>query len=353
MSTENEPFDLDASLESIYDGMSDDDAGDTGSDDSEQPTTRSRDESGRFAPKTPTDDGADDGDHADTVEASADDENKPTEAEQPEVTAKQPPSSWRANVRDHFATLPADVQDEILRREGDFHNGIQQYKQDADYARSIKGVIAPYQSDFAALGVNETQAIQSLLQSERTLRIGTPEQKLAVLQSIVHSYGVPVEALLSDDGNVRDVAMQNAQLISRLNQMEQQLHGFTSAQQQTAQSQAQTEIQKFASNPANKWFEDVREDMGRMLNAGMATDLQDAYDKAVWQRTDIRQAILAQQQKEAEEKRQKEATTRAAKAIKGNVTNLRTQGPAPTHVSQKPKSWEDSLEDVFERVNQR
>ena len=79
-----------------------------------------------------------------------------------------------------------------------------------------------------------------------------------------------------------------------------------------------------------------------MLESGMATDLQDAYDKAVWQRTDIRQAILAQQQKEAEEKRQKEATARAAKAVKGNVTNLRTQGPAPTHVSQKPKSWEDS-----------
>ncbi len=353
MSTENEPFDLDASLESIYDGMSDDDAGDTGSDDNE-PAVRNRDESGRFAGKGSAEpDGDDDGDHADTVEASTDDTDPTAETDQPEVAAKQPPSSWRANVRDHFATLPADVQDEILRREGDFHNGIQQYKQDADYARGIKSVIAPYQSDFAALGVNETQAIQSLLQSERTLRVGTPEQKLAVLQSIVHSYGVPVEALLSDDGNVRDMAMQNSQLLSRLNQMEQQLHGFTSAQQQTAQSQAQTEIQKFASNPANKWFEDVREDMGRMLNAGMATDLQDAYDKAVWQRTDIRQAILAQQQKEAEEKRQKEATTRAAKAIKGNVTNLRTQGPAPTHVSQKPKSWEDSLEDVFERVNKR
>lgn len=351
MSTENEGFDLDSSLESIYDSMNDDSGG---SENEEQPE-RNRDESGRFAKQVEesTDDSGDDADDGAVEEQAADESESEAEQETAPVVTKQPPSSWRANVRDHFATLLPDVQDEILRREGDFHNGIQQYKQDADYARSIKSVIAPYQSDFAALGVNETQAIQSLLQSERTLRVGTPEQKLAVLQSIVHSYGVPVEALLSDDGNVRDMAMQNATLVSRLNQLEQQLHGFTSVQQQSAKQQAESEITKFASDPANKWFNDVREDMARLLNSGVASDIKDAYDKAVWQRPDIRQAILAQQQKEAEEKRQKDATTRAAKALKGGATNLKTQGPAPTHVSQKPKSWEDSLEDTFERVNQR
>ena len=126
MSTENEPFDLDASLESIYDGMSDDET-------SETPT-----KSANPHPATATKPAALPARRrpmmammmASMLILSKHQPTTPTRLLKPN-SRKSPPSSRRhpgGPMRDHFATLPADVQDEILRREGDFHNGIQQYK---------------------------------------------------------------------------------------------------------------------------------------------------------------------------------------------------------------------------------
>jgi len=314
-----------------------------------QSASRQRDEFGRFVGES-SEDPADSG--GETEAASKEESAAPPvdeESEAAPVEVRQPPSSWRANVREQFATLPVDVQDEVLRREADFHKGIEQYRQDADYGRNLKSVLSPYQNDFAALGVSESQAVGTLLNYERTLRLGSPEQKLAVFQNMLDSYGVPVEALVSDDGDVRQTAMLNASLTSRLNQLEQQLHGFTASQQSQVQAQVTDVITKFASDPANKWFNDVREDMGRLLESGIASDIKDAYDKACNLRPDIRAAISAQQQKEADEKRQKEAAQRVAQAKKSAAVNVRQSGQKPA-VSNRPRTIDETLNDVYERL---
>lgn len=309
--------------------------------------SRQRDEFGRFVGES----SGDPVDSVDDTEAASEEESAPVEEESEvaPVEARQPPSSWRANVREQFAALPVDVQDEVLRREADFHKGIEQYRQDADYGRNLKSVLSPYQNDFAALGVSESQAVGTLLNYERTLRLGSPEQKLAVFQNMLNSYGVPVEALVSDDGDVRQTAILNASLTSRLNQLEQQLHGFTASQQSQVQAQVTDVITKFASDPANKWFNDVREDMGRLLESGIASDIKDAYDKACNLRPDIRAAISAQQQNEADEKRQKEAAQRVAQAKKSASVNVRQSGQKPA-VNNRPRTIDETLNDVYERL---
>ena len=341
VNTEDTPS-MDDTLSKAFDDISgrDDEPGDNG--EAEQQAGRARDEFGRFKGNEQPEDAVADAD------AAADSEQE-VETDAGQRESIQPPSSWRANVREQFAALPAEVQEEVLRRESDFHKGIEQYRTDADYGRNLKSVFAPYQQDFASLGVNETQAVSSLLQTERTLRLGTPEQKLAIFQSMASSYGVPVEALVSDDGDVRQTAMLNAQLTSRLNQLEQQLHGFTTAQQSQVQAQATDSITKFASDPANKWFSDVREDMGRLLEGGIAADLQDAYDKACNMRPDIRAAIAAQQQREADEKRQKEAQQRVIQAKKSASVNVRQSGPKPV-ASNAPRTIDDTLREVYDRL---
>ena len=333
---------MDDTLSKAFDDISGRDDATDDSGEVEQQSGRARDDLGRFKGNEQTDDAV-----ADAAAAADSEQEVETDAGQRESI--QPPSSWRANVREQFAALPAEVQEEVLRRESDFHKGIEQYRTDADYGRNLKSVFAPYQQDFASLGVNETQAVSSLLQTERTLRLGTPEQKLAIFQSMASSYGVPVEALVSDDGDVRQTAMLNAQLTSRLNQLEQQLHGFTTAQQSQVQAQVTDSITKFASDPANKWFSDVREDMGRLLEGGIAADLQDAYDKACNMRPDIRAAIAAQQQREADEKRQKEAQQRVIQAKKSASVNVRQSGPKPV-ASNAPRTIDDTLREVYDRL---
>lgn len=341
VNTEDTPS-MDDTLSKAFDDISGRDDATDDSGEVEQQSGRARDEFGRFKGNEQTDDAVADAD------AAADSEQE-VEADAGQRESIQPPSSWRANVREQFAALPAEVQEEVLRRESDFHKGIEQYRVDADYGRSLKQVLAPYQQDFAALGVDESRAVGTLLGYERTLRLGSPEQKLEIFQSMARSYGVPVEALLSDDGEVQQAAMLNAQLTSRLNQLEQQLHGFTSQQQSQVQAQVSDTITKFASDPANKWFNDVKEDMGRLLQSNMATDLKDAYEKACNMRPDIRAAIAAQQQREADEKRQKEAQQRVIQAKKSASVNVRQSGPKPV-ASNAPRTIDDTLREVYDRL---
>ena len=341
VNTEDTPS-MDDTLSKAFDDISGRDDATDDSGEVEQQSGRARDDLGRFKGNERTDDAVADAD------AAADSEQE-EETDTSQRESIQPPSSWRANVREQFAALPAEVQEEVLRRESDFHKGIEQYRTDADYGRNLKSVFAPYQQDFASLGVNETQAVSSLLQTERTLRLGTPEQKLAIFQSMASSYGVPVEALVSDDGDVRQTAMLNAQLTSRLNRLQQQLQGSTTAQQSQVQAQVTDSVTKFASDPANKWFSDVREDMGRLLEGGIAADLQDAYDKACNMRPDIRAAIAAQQQREADEKRQKEAQQRVIQAKKSASVNVRQSGPKPV-ASNAPRTIDDTLREVYDRL---
>lgn len=335
---ESAPQSMDDTLSAAFDALSDDNEPESADNESSAPT-RERDDQGRFASKKSAEETVD----ADAVveDAVADDESVAEE--------KQPPSSWRANVREQFATLAPEVQDEILRREADFHKGLEQYRSDADYGRNLKQVLAPYQQDFAALGVDESRAVGTLLGYERTLRLGSPEQKLEIFQSMASSYGVPVEALLSDDGEVQQAAMLNAQLTSRLNQLEQRLHGFTSQQQSQVQAQADDAVAKFASDPANKWFNDVASDMLKLIKSEITADIKEAYDMACNMRPDIRAAMAAQQQREADEKRQKEAAQRMAQAKKAASVNVRQGGPKPV-ASNAPRTIDQTLSEVFDRL---
>ena len=141
VNTEDTPS-MDDTLSKAFDDISgrDDEPGDNG--EAEQQAGRARDEFGRFKGNEQPEDAVADAD------AAADSEQE-VEADAGQRESIQPPSSWRANVREQFAALPAEVQEEVLRRESDFHKGIEQYRTDADYGRNLKSVFAPYQQDFA------------------------------------------------------------------------------------------------------------------------------------------------------------------------------------------------------------
>ena len=89
-----------------------------------------------------------------------------------------------------------------------------------------------------------------------------------------------------------------------------------------------SEIEAFRANPANTHFESVKDDMAALLSAGQATSLQDAYDKAVWMRPDIRQTLVhqqtanAQKQQAAAQRRQRAQS--AAGSVKGSAPSKTT-----------------------------
>jgi hypothetical protein len=120
--------------------------------------------------------------------------------------------------------------------------------------------------------------------------------------------------------NVQDAqnpwAQDIGQLRSQVGQIGQALNTYFQQQTQTQDAQVQSEIGAFAQDPANPYFNDVREHMGALMKAGKAQTLREAYDMATWAHPSIRKTLLEQQ---AQAARKAEAErVKAAKIASGS-----------------------------------
>ena len=307
--TQPEPQDLRAVLESAIDKV---DAPTETEPVVEDKPSRARDEAGRFTP-------------AELAQQAAD-----KAAEQaPAVEAKRAPSSWKKDAAAEFDKLPPHVQDEVLRRETDFHKGIEGFKQHADLGRSMERALQPYMQTIQQLGVAPDQAVGALLKADAMLRNPDPSVRAQYFASLAQQYGI-------DLGQAAQVPQRDPytfQLEQRLAQIQQQQEQFQQSQQEQQREALNSELQAFAATAEH--FEAVKEDMAALLQAGRATDLKDAYDKAVYANPQTRQSLLEQQRAEALKQAQTQALANRAKAaavsVKGS-SPASGSGAAPTNL---------------------
>jgi hypothetical protein len=119
------------------------------------------------------------------------------------------------------------------------------------------------------------------------------------------------------------------------------LENYINQQQQTT---VHSELQRFASNPEHKFFENVKADMGRLINSGYAEGLDDAYDKACWANPEIRN-LLIKQQGATSDTSAKAAAANQARAASKSITGT----PIPGAGNKGPaSSIEDDVRAAFE-----
>lgn len=286
---------------------------------------QTRDESGKFAKA----------EQAEPVKTEA---AEPAEVVEPEVPAEpvlKAPSSWKPDAQAAFNDLPPNVKQEVLRRESDYHKGIENYKTHAHAAQSYEKVVQPYMDTIKRMGVDAPTAIAGLLQADHTLRYSDPATKAQYFAQLAQQYGVDLQAV----ANPPQVDPQLSALQQQIAAQNREMQMWKAQQEQQQATVAQTEIQKFESDPANVHFESVKQDMAVLLRTGVATDLRDAYDKAVWQRGDIRQSLIEHQRAEA----QKQALEQAQHA-KAKAASVGVKGSSPVAGIQPVKgSLRDQL----------
>lgn len=269
-----------------------------------------RDANGRFVKKS---------DSTEVVQQVSEQDQQSTEPVAP-VQTKKPPQGWKQEYKQHFDTLPPELQDEILRRESDYSKGIQKYAEDAKYAQSMRSTFEQWMPYLTHVGATPEAAFNALIQTEYVFRTGSPAQKQQMIMKLAQDYGIELGGQ-QDQGQQTvhpDVNYATTE-VQRLNQIVQQMQyekqKAVEMQQQAEMSALQQQINEFSSKPEHSHFDEVREDMQALLAAGRAESLEDAYDKAVWARPDIRASLL----KQAEAKRiqqQAEAANKAkAKAV--------------------------------------
>ena len=212
------------------------------------------------------------------------------------------PVSWKPSTRELWNKLPVAVQQEVQRREGDIAKGMQQASGYKKMAAEYHSVVQPFESLIRAQNSTPSQAITNLMTTAARLTMGTPAQKAAVISEIIQNYGVDIETL---DTVLSGQEMPDSQYGPILQQLDTKLApitDFMSRFSQTEQQQVQEtsqkvtqDIQVFASDPKNSFFEDVREDMADFLEfAGkrnIPMTLKDAYDKACANHPEVSKVI--------------------------------------------------------------
>lgn len=291
--------------------------------------------------ETPALDGAAAGDTADTHGNS---DTPATDQPAAAPSVKPPPKSWAREKHELWSKLPPEAQEYYKTREKQFLDGLDQYKTEASFGKSMRDVLTPYKPILAAQGIDEAQAVGYLMNAHYRLTQGSKEQRLAVFQELGRSLG------LVDAAQEQQLPPEVRQLQERLAGIESSLTARRQAELNEARNRAASEVTSFASDPANPYFDEVADDIVAMIQAGHS--LKDAYEKAVWANPVTRQKEIARLQTESEAKLKQKATEEAEAARRASSTNIR--GRETRRAPTEPKgTMEDTMRDTLERIRNR
>lgn len=274
-------------------------------------------------------------------ERARDEQGKFAAREEPAVPEelkpeRRAPSSWKPDAQAAF--LKADRGEQLTpeeiriltaeaeKRENDYHKGLEGYKSHAQKAREFEQAFAPHRERFQSLGLNEVQAVQSILQTDHFLRNADPATKAQHFANLARQYGVEVD-------QVKNLPQQDPQtqyLMQQLNELRQTQQMWQNSIQEQERSKANHELESFASSDKTH-FEAVRNDMADLLESGKAQSLEQAYEMAIWMRPDVRQTLIEQQRIEAQ--RKFEEQQRAARAKTASVS---VKGSSPSSGGSQP-----------------
>lgn len=264
------------------------------------------------------------------------------------------PSTWRKEMDSHWATLPGEVQDEILRREGDFAKGVSTYKGEFDRLKPFDEVVQRYMPVLQQHGLDPVQHVDSLLRAHQTLALAAPEQKLAMFAQLAQQYGVPLQNMFvrGQDGQ----PYFNQQLLNQSapqpQQAQRQAPDYRSEiRAALLEERAQTELQQFEAQAQEKYphYQQVKATMSQLLDSGLADDLPSAYEAALRHPRHAELYEASQQQaRQADEQRQAQERAAVAQRARANALSPRSAAPTGASNGQRSSGVRGALEAAFD-----
>ncbi|CAB4155450.1 hypothetical protein UFOVP671_8 [uncultured Caudovirales phage] len=303
----------------------------------EPPKESSRDEKGRFKSKA---------EKEQAVLERLPEEAAPEESQdEPNIAVPQaiePPNTWKKEAKEAFLKADPIIQAEVARRESDFHKGISQYKAAADFGLAIDKAIEPYKQTMQQLGVSPDRAVASLMAADSKLRYSNDTDKHMYFAQLAKSYNIDLNKLVdtahNTDPRIYQLAEQNQNAQQQLDMYRRQMEA-----QETQQLNSQ--VASFAADPNHKYFEQVREQMASLLQAGAAQDLKDAYEQAIYLNPNVRSELLKQQLEAAKG----DARRKAQEAKSAASVQVRSRQPLASE--EQVGTIEDTIRDTYRRLS--
>jgi len=251
----------------------------------------------------------------------------------------RPPPGWSVAAKAEFEALPAAVKESIAKREAEIDKGFEKLR---DYK-----ALAPYE-DYARAN---NMPLPDLMQRYKAADDFLNRDPHNAILWFCQNYGVDPRTLAGHAQQHMQPAQQQRQpaaqpqgdpvLLQKIAALEEMVLG-------DKRTQVSTQVERFASDPKNKYFDNVADQMVPLITqaqqSGQPVDLNQIYETACWMNPEVRAALIKEQ-------KQKDSADQAAKARQVADQARRsgasiTGGPAVTPPNVPPNS--DNLRALLE-----
>lgn len=280
----------------------------------------------------------------------------PEQPQRQTPTFEKPPRDMPIPLRSTWTKLPPEWRQHVAETHQRVQEVEQQYRPAVEFAQRFMQTISPYQHAIQAeTGGDPIAAVHGLMDTAARLRFGTPVEKAQTIAQIVKAYGVDIETL---DGALAGVVPQQPQggfspeviqqaVQAQLAPLFQQAQARRAAAEQQTQAAVRTELQQFASDPKNEFFDDVRDLMADAIEVanrqGYDMPLADAYHRACMLHPEVSKVMLARQQGQSAA-----SLTQAATRAKAAAVSVKGAAPVGSPEPTAPSSVRDAIEAAIE-----
>lgn len=267
-------------------------------------------------------------DEQEVVEESHEENNEDiSEAVEEEIEA---PSHWAPEDREIFKALDAKGRQFLIKEQksmkADYTKKMQALSEERKIAESFKKSVTPYENYLKQLNIDPTQAFEKLIAAEMRLRMANPHEKGAILHDLAKQYGANFDPQ-APQIQAPQLDEKTQLIYDELHKQRAYLMNLEQDRQKQEEKALENTINSFSSTKEKDGslkyphFEEVRRNMGALINAGTADSLEDAYEKAVLLDKNLRKEYLNRYTKNDEARHKAVASKKAGFNVKSGSTS--------------------------------
>lgn len=269
-----------------------------------------------------------------SVEEEDDAEPAP-ETEEGADNVTEPPADWDEQEVELFAAMSPEAQALVTDKLAAMAEATEQLTEKAQLSDDIQSLVTPdIQNQLDTAGFGLVEGVNYLLQMQDF----STRDPVGYLQFAAQQLGIDLSGGQLEPGD------QYASLMQENAQLQQRLSAVENTQSASVVANAQKQVDDFANakgdngEPMRPYFEEVREQMGRLMSADENLSLDQAYEQAIWSNPDTRKKL-----QDAERKAEAEARAVAAKKAKRAGRNVVRSSTGAVSTTPEINSIEDAM----------
>lgn len=261
------------------------------------------------------------------------------------------PDTWRKDAKDAWATVPPTVKAEIAKREGDIAKFVQSQQPRIAVAEAMEQKLGPYAQMYQKNGMNIWDVLPNITQAYAIMQWGNPQQKLEMLHAAAKDMGIDIARLQAGDTQGA-INPEIDALKAEIRELRSGVRSVTSDATAREHAKLVGEVEAFAKDPKNTYFEEVAVEMQNLLQARVCKSLGEAYEKAVWSNPVTRAKLVEAEAAARQKALAQKATDKTTKAEKAAAVNLKGR-TSSSRAAGKDETIEDTMKATLAEIKSR